>query len=179
MLLVSADGQEPVGGFRWRTERTAAKDGVMNLTDGCEDNTIEMRIPCRPEYVRTVRRAIAEFAQTNNLPRSAVEEIEIAASEAVANAVRHAYNGKDSTRQVRIKCTQRPRGLVLEVTDKGCGFQVPVGASIPSIDLDTEGGFGITIMRNLMDRVQYVSRPDVGTRVKMTKNLHRKLSDLT
>lgn len=143
----------------------------MNLANDREDNTFEMKIPCKPEYVRTVRRAIAEFVQSNNLPRSVVEEIEIAASEAVANAVRHAYNGQKCQRQVRIKCSQRPEGLVLEITDKGCGFEVPVGNAIPNIDVDREGGFGIMIMRNLMDRVQYTSRPHIGTRVKMTKNV--------
>jgi len=49
------------------------------------DDVIEIRVPCKPEYVRTVRRTIAEFATFIDMPRSAIEEVEIAASEAVAN----------------------------------------------------------------------------------------------
>jgi anti-sigma regulatory factor (Ser/Thr protein kinase) len=140
---------------------------------------IEIKVPCKPEYVRTVRRAIADFAQSIDMPQSAVEAVEIAASEAVANIVRHAYDDAHRALSVRVKCSHRRNGLLLEVADRGRGFSAPSANSMPEVDLDREGGFGIVLMKSLMDRVNYVSKPDEGTRIRMTKKAREAVARLS
>lgn len=142
----------------------------MIMTHQRNGDVIEIKVPCKPEYVRTVRRAVAEFAESMNMPRSAVEEVEVAASEAVANIIRHAYVGLDRLPPVRVKCSHGKCGLMVEVSDKGRGFDAPPGGVIPEVDFDREGGLGIILIKSLMDRVYYSSKPDVGTRIRMTKS---------
>ncbi len=141
----------------------------MQRCEGNEDK-IEIRVPCKPEYVRTIRRAVAEFALSMDMPDSAVEELEIATSEAVANVIRHAYAGYDRLPPIRVKCARRKNRLVLEIIDRGCGFDAPAQGVIPDVDLDKEGGLGIILIKSFMDRVCYFSKPGLGTRIRMTKN---------
>ena len=77
----------------------------MALNIGHTGDRIEIRVPCRAEYVRTIRRTLGEFAETLDMPTSAVEEVQIAASEAVTNIIKHAYRSLDEN--------SRPKGQVL------------------------------------------------------------------
>ena len=148
--------------------------------DSCSsEDQLEIRVPCKPEYVRTVRRAVSDFAQSVKMPQAAIEAIEIAASEAVANIVRHAYDGTQKALPVRVRCSHRRNGLMLEVVDRGRGFAAPPPGTMPEIDLDREGGLGIILMKSLMDRVNYVSKPDAGTRIKMTKRARETVARLS
>ena len=143
-------------------------------------DAIEIRVPCKPEYVRTIRRTIADFGESIEMPRSAVEEVEIAASEAVANIVRHAYSGINSgVPPVRVKCSHDQGKLTVEVSDRGCGFAAPPAGVIPEVDLNRDGGLGIILIKCLMDRVNYVSKPSGGTRIRMTKRARQAVRNAT
>lgn len=143
-------------------------------------DAIEIRVPCKPEYVRTVRRTIAEFAESFDMPRSAVEEVEIAASEAVANVIRHAYPDLDcKIPPMRIKCSHKYGGLTVEIIDKGRGFNAPASGVIPEVDLSRDGGLGIILIKCLMDKVSYVSKPSEGTRIRMTKRARQAVREAT
>jgi len=143
-------------------------------------DAIEIRVPCKPEYVRMIRRTIADFAESVNMPRRDIEEMQIAASEAVANIVRHAYpNLKGSTPPVRVKCSHDGGRLTVEISDRGCGFDAPPAGVIPDVDLNRDGGLGIILIKCLMDRVNYASKPNGGTRIRMTKRAHRAMRKAT
>lgn len=138
---------------------------------GCNGSgdAIEIRVPCKPEYVRTIRRTIAEFAGLIDMPRQAIEEVEIAASEAASNVVRHAYCGSAGCRQpIRVKCAFKAGDLIIEITDKGRGFTVPIDRQCLEPDLSRDGGFGIMLIQHLMDKVSFRSQ-STGTRVRMAK----------
>ena len=145
----------------------------MVLRNGHKGDKMEISIPCKPEYVRTVRRAVAEFAETVNLPNSAIEEIKIAASEAVANVIRHAYPGYAQIPPVKIECANNGNKLTVDVLDEGCGFDAPDDNVIPEVDIDRDGGLGIIFIKSLMDSVNYVSCTQVGTRIRMVKRAAR------
>ena len=143
-------------------------------------DAIEIRVPCKPEYVRTVRRTIADFAESIDMPRSDVEEVEIAASEAVANIVRHAYTGLNcKIPPVRVKCSHKEGRLTIEVIDRGCGFIAPPNGVVPEVDMNRDGGLGIILIKSLMDKVNYISKPSGGTRIRMTKGARQAVKDST
>lgn len=156
---------------RGRGQASGFWTGEMAAVD--HDNEMMLKIPCRPEYIRTVRLAVAEFAQSLNMPRAVIEEIEIAASEAVANVIRHAYNGVPHPAQVCIKCSEGKSGMVVEIVDKGQGFAAPAANVVPEVDPDREGGLGIILIKSFMDRVRYTSKPGIGTRLRMTRRTPR------
>lgn len=127
-------------------------------------------MPCKPEYVRTVRTLVGEMADSVPLSPEAVEEVKVAVSEAVANIVRHAYGGCPGDNPVVIKCSSESGRLTLEIIDKGIGFEVPAHGAAPNPDVNREGGLGIILIRHLMDSVDYWSKPNFGTRIKMVKS---------
>jgi serine/threonine-protein kinase RsbW len=139
----------------------------LNTREECADS-VELKIPCKPEYVRTVRSLVGEFAEAGRLPADAVEEVKVAASEAVANIIRHAYGPDRSAQPVFLRLCHRPGRLVIEIIDRGIGFAVPKSDQVP--DISREGGLGIILIRALMDKVEYRSKPNVGTRIRMMKS---------
>lgn len=140
---------------------------------------IEIHVPCKAEYVRTIRRTIVDFAESHEFTRDAIEDISLAVSEAVANIVRHAYEGIDCSAGVYIKCVRTNGDLVLEVSDRGNGFNAPEDTHIPVIDFNRAGGMGIYLMKKLMDRVTYVSVPNEGTKIKMTKHARTAMAKMS
>ena len=141
----------------------------MSLGIAHNGDRIEIKVPCRAEYVRTIRRTLGEFAETLNMPGSAVEEVQIATSEAVTNIIRHAYGRLSRLPPLKVKCSHNTDGLVVEIADGGRGFRLP--QKRPSIEacIAREGGLGITLITHLMDSVTYSSRPEDGTRIRMVK----------
>ena len=142
----------------------------------CQDSQIEMRFPCKPEFVRTIRRAVVDFAESFNVPESIVAEIEVAASEAVTNVIRHAYSAGKRKSPVFVRCRRTRADFTVEVVDNGSGFDVPPDDFVPDVDIERDGGFGIVLIRNLMDTVNYESGPNAGTHIRMTKRAKNALS---
>lgn len=143
----------------------------MELSLQANRDRIEIKVPCKAEYVRTVRRTAADFANAYNLPKSQVEEIEVAISEAVSNVVRHAYIDCERAPSIRVRCVHHRDALTFEVIDKGRGFAAPADGVVPDVDFGRDGGLGIILIKQMMDAVNYTSRPGEGTRLRMTKRL--------
>lgn len=140
------------------------------------DSQIELKFPCKPEFVRTIRRAVADFAESFNVPESVIAEIEVAASEAVTNVIRHAYSAGNHKAPVFVRCCKTKTDFTVEVIDNGHGFSVPPKNLIPDVDIERDGGYGIVLMRNLMDSVNYDSGPNEGTHIRMTKRARRAIA---
>ena len=87
-----------------------------------------------------------------------VGAIELAATEAFVNAVRHG-NGNDPTKQVRVAYGIDEEEFVLHVEDQGPGFN---RADIPDPtfheNLSRPGGRGLLLMKHLMSRIEYNER---------------------
>jgi serine/threonine-protein kinase RsbW len=133
-----------------------------------EENTIELRIPSRSEYVSIARAMVTDLAQKMALSASAIEDVQVAVSEACANVVCHAYTASEICNSgILVRCTAMDGQLVMEVADDGCGFTEAVYRS--RVNSDRDGGFGLLLIRSLMDHVSLHSSPDHGTIVRMIK----------
>ncbi len=130
-----------------------------------ESDTVEIRVPGKQEYVPIVRSFVTNFARRAALSRSAVEDVQVAISEACANVVRHAYVDRASQDMV-VRCSAENGCLTVEVIDSGRGFDGHIGWKSGA---DRSIGFGILLMRNLMDQMYMNTLPDGGTVVRMVK----------
>jgi anti-sigma regulatory factor (Ser/Thr protein kinase) len=113
--------------------------------------------------VRTARHAVVEFVRAAGFCSHAVNDIALAAGEALANAAEHGGGW------FTLHCTLEPSGaLSVEIKDGGSGFDP--GHRAPRVnDPSTETrarGYGIFLMRELMDRIEFSEN---GSKVLLVK----------
>ena len=133
---------------------------------------IELRLPAGAEWVRVARLTVAGVASRLPFPIDAVEDIKLAVSEAINNAIQHVpQQGQQSQGApvITLIIETSPDGLWVSVADQGRldveleGRKMPWGDELP------EGGLGLMLIRSLMDRVDHQSGPQQDTVVRMFK----------
>ena len=137
-----------------------------------KENYVSLEFPSRSANESFARAAAACFAAQLDPTLEEVNDVKTAVSEAVTNAIVHAY--PDSIGQVVVKVRICP-DQVLEVTvrDHGRGIPDIEKARQPMFTTGGEerSGMGFTIMESFMDRLVVRSTPGRGTTVVMRKRL--------
>ena len=102
-------------------------------------------------------------------------DIKTAVSEAVTNAVVHAYPDELGTVQVRVRILPDAR-LEIVVKDHGIGIADVAQARTPMYTTGGEerSGMGFTIMESFMDTLRVKSVPGRGTTVTMCRRIRRR-----
>jgi serine/threonine-protein kinase RsbW len=109
--------------------------------------------PAVAESVRRARRAVTELAAGAGADRQQLESIRLAVSEAVTNAVRHAY--ADEPGMIHITAAIAGGQLTLLIADDGCGPQQP--SRTPGL------GWGLALIAAASDGFTIAQRADGGT----------------
>lgn len=94
--------------------------------------------------------------------------LSLATSEALTNAIRHCRTGK----QVRLEFSWDRQQVSISVTDQCVPFDLDTVAT-PDFEQKAEGGYGIFIIKSLMDDVHIESTLE-GKRLKMVKRLNER-----
>ena len=98
------------------------------------------------------------------------EEVVIAVSEAVNNAIFHG-NGGDESKLVRILFNRKNDTLRISVVDQGTGFDLEaVPDPLAEENLLKPSGRGILMMKSMMDDVEHVFTEN-GTEVILSKRI--------
>jgi serine/threonine-protein kinase RsbW len=152
--------------------------------DEHSENSVEMRIPAQPAWVRVARLATAGVAARLGFSYDDIEDLKLAVAEACNNAILHGgasvaddASAAESTLQseqpasiVTIRWTVFPDRLQISVSDEGRihpdGLQPPAA---PAFDELPEGGMGLLLIQSLMDEVEYHTGPDSNTTLVMTR----------
>lgn len=132
------------------------------------ENRIKMSFPSNSENVGIARVTAAAFAAQLDLTLNDIEEIKVAVSEAISNAVIHGYGEKVG----EIEFTLGLDGSRLEfvITDFGKGIADIAQARQPSFSTDPERmGLGFVFMESFMDELVVESAVGKGTTVRMVK----------
>jgi serine/threonine-protein kinase RsbW len=117
------------------------------------------------EYVRNFcTRVPAEL-----LDRSRVDLIELAVNEAVVNIIEHAYRNV-SDKPVRIEARLSPDQIVFRLCDWGRNFD-PASVPAPAFDGSKDHGFGIYIIEQAVDEIEYTQEEDGRNSTTMRINL--------
>lgn len=123
---------------------------------------ISLTLPSSPEYVLLARLVMGQAGRLAGLEPDEVYDLKLAVTEAVTNVIRHA-----SVESYEIKYRMLPSGIEVSVTDTGGGFSV---ADLTA-DPNEPGGFGLAVIRNLVDELVLDSTKDGGTRLKMIRRV--------
>ncbi|SEB18432.1 serine/threonine-protein kinase RsbW [Thalassobacillus cyri] len=136
---------------------------------------VEVKVPAKPEYVGVVRLSTSGIANRMGFSYEDIEDLKVAISEAITNAVKHAYKETDEG-EITIGFGVYSDRLEIMVADHGGSFDLsnvkkdigPYQQNDAIEDL-REGGFGLFLIDALMDKVEISSR--YGVIVLMTKYL--------
>lgn len=99
------------------------------------------------------------------LGAEAVNDVRVAATEALANAFQHG-SPEPGKSKITLRCLSCPKALVVEVLDEGPGVTEEQVVSI--CKSQSKGGLGMRLMLAAMDDVEF-SRNERGSRVRMLK----------
>lgn len=136
------------------------------------NNYISLEFMTRSVNEAFARTAVACFAAQMDPTLDELGDIKTAVSEAVTNAIVHAY--PDTIGKVKLR-VQILDGNMLEimVRDWGRGISDVDKAREPMYTTggDERSGMGFTIMESFMDKLSVWSAPGKGTRVTMRKKI--------
>lgn len=129
---------------------------------------IELHLPSLPENVGIARVAVAAFAGQLPFTLSEIEEIKVAVSEAVTNAIVHGYGHPHGI--VTVRAEHNGSRLLVVVRDRGRGIEDVEQARRPAFSTDPERmGMGFAFMEAFMDEVGVESAVGEGTTVRLYK----------
>lgn len=144
------------------------------------EKMIELRLPSRLGYERVAMDAASSIAHRMGFELDRVAALKTAISEAVTNAIEHG-NEHNETMKVVVLLTVRGDELIVSVTDQGRKTidkdSLSATAARPDIatklQADDKGGWGIWLIRELMDEVEFSTAPSGGNQVRMVIHLER------
>ena len=116
------------------------------------------------------RACVAAFCAQSNPSIDEITDIKTAVSEAVTNAVVHAYPANDGNITIKVKLYTN--GALIEVADNGIGIEdydkarEPFYTSNPN---DERSGMGFTVMESFMAAVSLHKNGKAGLLVRMEK----------
>ena len=134
--------------------------------------TVTLQVPSNTRYLSLVGACVAEVCRrVEGLPdpEKTTYDIQLAVNEAAVNAIKHAHGGSPHD-QVKVIFSLFPGRLEIDIYDRGEGFDL---AAVPEPDLEEphEGGYGLMIIKELMDEVSYHRDPAHGNRLHLVKYL--------
>lgn len=131
-------------------------------------DSIKLTLPTKPEYVSLARLTIASVANNMGFSIEDVEDLKVAVSEACTNALNHSVSPE---RTYDLTYIIGEKQLVFTVTDMGVGFEPELVAMPGNNGEKICDGFGLFIIKTLMDTVEITSERGAGTSITMVKNL--------
>lgn len=139
------------------------------------DNYMVLQFPSKSCNEAFARSAVACFAAQLDPTIEELGDIRTAVSEAVTNAIVHAYPDELGTVTVRCRIL-KDNVLDIVVKDKGVGIPDVEQAKRPMFTTGgaDRSGMGFTIMESFMTAFELSSEPGKGTTVHMRRKLSRR-----
>jgi serine/threonine-protein kinase RsbW len=159
--MVGADGDDH------QPQAVAATTAVHpSVQETRTPDKLELNFSSSTAHLSTVRRSIEQFSAEAGLAQQACEEIGLVVNEALANIIRHAYEGKKD-QPVLATVDKIAGGVKISLRDWGNGVD-PSTVPRPEHDPFVPGGLGLICMQRLMDEVHYEPQDD-GMLLVMTR----------
>lgn len=138
------------------------------------ENKIELHIPSIMGYEKVAMECAASAAKRMGFSPDRIEDLKTAVAEACINAIEHG-NNLDTTTKVGVMLTIQDATLEVAVSDQGKGMGE---IKLPNIDDKIEGteetrGWGMFLIRSLMNEVTLESLPEGGNIVRMVVHLEQ------
>ena len=138
-----------------------------------DQQTLQINLPNQVGYERVAMGSVAAYAKSIGFLPDRIEDLKTAVSEACINAVQH---GNKDLKDARVVVTMSFKEGVLDISvlDEGSGFnRPPRDPDIARImeNLEPPVGFGVFLMKKLMDELEFKKLPNHGNEVRMAMRL--------
>ena len=134
----------------------AGQDQVIDIQIGILRSDVRLELPATEDSLPVDRQALRSVGETVDADVEALEDAELAVTEALANAVEHAY--ADGEGPLRVSFLPREDEMLVSVRDFGRGFDVS--------DHDRKSrGYGLSMIEGIARRLDI--RGADGTEVEM------------
>jgi serine/threonine-protein kinase RsbW len=131
-------------------------------------NRIQLNIPSDLVFERVVRASAAELGTTMGFSAERIEDLKLAVSEAVTNAIEH--GGAGSAALVEVVFALDQEKLEVEIIDRGPGVETfnteRRVVEEDNLDAGMLRGFGMYLISELVDQYEVQSSAE-GTRLKL------------
>ena len=137
------------------------------------ENYVTLEFLSRSANEGFARMAAASFAAQLDPTLDEIGDIKTAVSEAVTNAIVHAYPERIGPVCMTI-AVYPDREVHITITDKGIGIPNVEQAMQPLFTTgnpEERSGLGFAVMQSFMDKVKVISKPGKGTKVLLIKRL--------
>ncbi len=133
-------------------------------------NEMKLTFPSRSANEAFARAAVAAFAAQLDPAVDELADLRTAVSEAVTNAIVHAYPHSLGTITLTVKLYENGR-ITVQIRDRGAGIPDVAQAMEPLYTTGGEdrSGLGFSVMESFTDRLRVRSTPGKGTVVTMDK----------
>lgn len=136
-------------------------------------NSMKLTLPSYSINEGIARGAVAAFCAQLDPTAAELGDIKCALSEAVTNAIVHAY--RDTIGEIYISVDLLENSIVrIKVKDKGCGISDVKCARAPLFTTDRAGersGMGFIVMESFTDSMRVSSKVGKGTSVTLYKKI--------
>lgn len=146
----------------WR-QRVSVNREAAETREGEEvalSDPVSLKIPSRAEYVLLARLVVSQVGQQAGFDQEDVYDLKLAVTEAVTNVIRHT-----TVDSFKVDYRALSGAVEVTVTDAGGGFEAEELTMTP----DAQGGFGLAVIRSLVDEVKLESTAGGGTRLRMVR----------
>jgi serine/threonine-protein kinase RsbW len=141
-------------------------------SDGC---TVELVLSNQIGYERIAMACSASFAKMFDCPADRIEDLKTVVAEAAMNAMQHGNRGRPDARVI-VYMNFEDNAINVSVLDEGDGInELPPTPDIERIinELDPPIGFGVFLINQLSDKVEFNVMTDEGHAVKMAININK------
>ena len=139
------------------------------------EQTVQIDLPNQLGYERVAMGSVAAYAKSFGFLPERIEDLKTAVAEACINAVQHGNKDRSDARVV-VTMSFRDDFLYISVLDEGDGVKgFPKDPDIVRImdNLDPPVGFGLFLMKNLTDELEFKRSSNDRNEVKMAVRLDK------
>ncbi|MFZ5878775.1 MAG: ATP-binding protein [Chloroflexota bacterium] len=120
--------------------------------------TESLVIPATYAALRVPAERLRKMMLAAGIPEATIGECELAQQELLTNLVDHAYNG-DDRKMITVRFLLETDSLTIETVDFGQRAHVDLDeVHMPDPDSLAEGGYGMALIKAVMNSVEYESR---------------------
>lgn len=126
------------------------------------DMVIELSLPATFTYLDVINScifAMLKFAKGLSDATMITYNLQLAAQEACTNIVKHAYDGKEGRINLTLTLANDSSYFAIDSFDEGRSFDI-TDVPPPRLGEAHMHGYGLFIMKKLMDEVEYKPKPE-------------------